>query len=640
MNISVHSPWSQVFGFAALDHVPVGSCGLNSRMEVVFWNKILERWTGINRWDILHHEIAEFFPHLGQLHYRLRLEEIFKGGPPLVLSSQLHGQIFPSTCANGMARLQHTTVTSIPTHDGSGCLACFAVEDVSEVTRRIADLRETRDKAEALAAEARRANAAKSEFLANMSHELRTPLNAIIGFSRLMKRKLKGTLPDRQQKNLDLIEQSGEQLLALVNDLLDFERIEAGKLTIHRSETELAPLLEGLAVTLVPAAEEKGLKLVFESRDLPTAILTDKDRLRQILTNLLTNAIRYSDQGTITVTSASEGEQLKFTVSDQGVGMTDEQLEKIFDPFHQVDASHTRERGGVGLGLAIVSRLVRLLRGEISVTSAKGKGSCFTVSLPVGDGLAGLVPRGSGADILVVDDNLDYLEAIYSELSEAGFRVTVAPSGEQALKLLAGHVPDVVLLDIMMPEMNGWEVLRRLRAQPELAHVPVVITSVVNERPIGLDVEFSGWLTKPFDLEDFKRFLVAEKSGEEDLQGDLVIVEDDPQTAQLMVQVFEDTGMQPLVFAGEQEAREHLSQGLPAVLILDLHLQEGSGWSLLSHLRTLPDNKKTRVFIYTASDLTAQEREQLKDHFVSVVHKHGRDSLSQLVGSIVDVKPE
>jgi len=472
----------------------------------------------------------------------------------------------------------------------------------------------------------------KGEFLANMSHELRTPLNAIIGFSRLMKRKLQDTLPERQQKNLNMIEQSGEQLLTLVNDLLDFERIEAGKLTIHRAPLEVAPLLEGLATTLRPQAEEKGLQLVFQEESLPAQLITDKDRLRQILTNLITNAIRYSDTGTITVSTSVKDEHICFQVADQGLGMSEEQLEKIFQPFHQVDASHTRERGGVGLGLAIVARLVRLLKGDINVTSVLGQGSTFTLSLPLGDTLAGLVPQGSGPEVLVIDDNPDYLEAIHSELSQAGFRVTVASSGAQALQLLNQQRPRVLLLDIMMPEMDGWEVLRRLRAQPELAQIEVVITSAVEERPVGLDLHFSGWLTKPFDIEDFRKFLV-EHPGIPD--GELVIVEDDPQTAQLMVQVFEDTGRKATIYDAEAPAREHLNRSLPGVLIVDLNLQEGSGWSLLSHLRSLPGNEKTRVLIYTASDLSSDEKLQLQKNLVSVVHKHGRDSLSELVNSIV-----
>lgn len=479
----------------------------------------------------------------------------------------------------------------------------------------------------------------KGEFLANMSHELRTPLNAIIGFSRLMKRKLGETLPARQAKNLEMIEQSGEQLLSLVNDLLDFEKIEAGKLDVRREDVELASLLDALSDTLTPMAAEKGLKLVFQREALPEVIPSDKERLRQVLTNLVTNGIKYSDTGTVTLTARGQDDWVVFTVTDQGIGMSADQMEKIFDPFHQVDASQTRERGGVGLGLAIVARLVRLLRGRISVESEVGSGSTFTVTFPAGDGTAHLVPKGSGAEILVIDDNLDYLESIYAELTAAGFRVLSASSGQQALDILAGTQPSAILLDIVMPEMDGWEVLRRLRSQPNLAAIPVIVTSVVNDRPVGLDVDFAGWLSKPFEFDELKRFLIADRlAGGE--RGSLVIVEDDPQTAQLLEQTFEDSGIQPAIFSSESQAREHLSHSLPAVLILDLNLEEGSGWSVLTYLRSLPESEKTRVFIYTASDLSAEEKARLNESFVTVVNKHGRDSLSQLVSSIVSEKTQ
>ena len=472
----------------------------------------------------------------------------------------------------------------------------------------------------------------KGEFLANMSHELRTPLNAIIGFSRLMKRKLQGTLPERQQKNLDLIEQSGEQLLALVNDLLDFERIEAGRLSIHRDHFELSSTLEDLLTSLQPQADEKGLQLRLELGPLPPSFYSDRDRLRQVITNLLTNAIRYSDRGTIRLEATAEDERLWIRVHDQGLGMSEDQLEKIFEPFHQVDASHTRERGGVGLGLAIVTRLVRLLRGDISVTSQLGVGSTFSLSFPIEDTLNKLQPQGQGPEVLVVDDNLDYLEVIHHELTQAGFRVRVASSGQQALDQLLEHRPALVLLDIMMPEMNGWEVLVKLRSHPDLKDIRVVITSVVDEKPLGLDVDFAGWLTKPFQLEDFKRYFQEQSAS---LESGLMIVEDDPQTAQLMVQVFEDTGVIPRVVATEDEALVELKKQLPSVLILDLHLQQGSGWNILNELRSQAGAETVQVLIYTASDLSLQERERLKAKFVSVVQKHGQDSLRELVRSII-----
>ncbi|MFN8610975.1 MAG: response regulator [Vulcanimicrobiota bacterium] len=539
--------------------------------------------------------------------------------PIAVIGSTFHRII-------GRRRTDESDHVPIYFKDELGRLAFNANRTIDILTRaraqQEADAESLRTKNQELA----EAYRTKGEFLANMSHELRTPLNAIIGFSRLMKRKLKDTLPERQAKNLDLIEQSGEQLLALVNDLLDFERIEAGRLSIHRDSFALAELLEALVASMRPTAEEKGLQLELRIAEVPVYFYSDKERLRQVLANLLTNAIRYSDSGAVCLEAWSESAQLWLRVSDQGLGMSPEQMEKIFEPFHQVDASHTRERGGVGLGLAIVTRLVELLKGKITVSSRLGAGSQFTLCFPLDDGLAALQPRGNGQEILVVDDQIDYLEVIHHELSEAGFRVTVANSGEKALALLQDWIPSLVLLDIMMPEMNGWEVLRQLRANPRLREVRVVITSVVNEKPVGLDVDFAGWLTKPFQLEDFKRFL----AGPEALRGGLMIVEDDPQTVQLMLQVFEDTGLTPVVFSSEAEARQHLTGTTPAVVILDLHLKEGSGWGLLGDLKG-----RTKVFVYTASDLSQAEREQLKAHFVSVVQKHGQDSLRQLVQSVI-----
>jgi signal transduction histidine kinase/CheY-like chemotaxis protein len=530
--------------------------------------------------------------------------------------------------------------------EGSDRVPIFYKDEVGRLAfnanRTIDTLTEARSQLEVTATnlaqknqELEQAYRTKGEFLANMSHELRTPLNAIIGFSRLMKRKLGDTLPERQARNLQMIEQSGEQLLTLVNDLLDFEKIEAGKLDVRREEVELAPLLESLLETLTPLAADKGMALRFESQHLPPTLQSDKERLRQVLTNLVTNGIKYSDSGTVTLRAGVEGEWVVFGVSDQGIGMTPEQLEKIFDPFHQVDSSQTRERGGVGLGLAIVARLVHLLRGRISVESEPGVGSTFEVCFPLGkaEDTSHLVPTGSGPEILVVDDNVDYLEAIYEELSGAGFRVLCASSGPQALEVLAERRPRAILLDIVMPEMDGWELLRRLRAQPRLADIPVIVTSVVNDKPVGLDVDFAGWLSKPFEFEELKRFLLNDR-----LAGDrngLVIVEDDPRTAQLLEQVFEDSGIRPLLFSRETEACEHLSRALPAVLVLDLNLEEGSGWSVLSHLRGLPGSERTRVFVYTASDLTGEEKARLSESLVTVVTKQGGDSLSELVSTIV-----
>lgn len=548
-------------------------------------------------------------------------------GPVSTISNLFHR-------ITGRGKTEDTDLVPIFYKDEVGRLAFNANRTLDTLTEARRQVEQNASKLAEKNKELEEAYRTKGEFLANMSHELRTPLNAIIGFSRLMKRKIKD-LPPRQAKNLDLIKQSGEQLLVLVNDLLDFEKIEAGKLTVKREAVDFANLWDSLQTTLTPLAEEKQLSLLFESEGTPVSIHTDKDRFRQILTNLIVNAIKYSDEGVIRVVARTVDSHLEVSVKDQGIGMSPQQVEKIFDPFHQVDSSRTRERGGVGLGLAIVGRLVRILRGTIDVSSTPGEGSQFVVRLPLVDDISHLVPRGSGAQVLVVDDNLDYLEAIHTELSEAGYRVSAANCGPSALELLSGEYrPDVVLLDIVMPEMDGWEVLKQIRGNPELKETPVVITSVVNDKPVGLDLDVSGWLTKPFEFEELKQFLVSEQREQGGLEGGLVIVEDDLQTAALLEQVFEDSGIQPRIFSTEREARALLEEETPAVLILDLHLEEGSGWSILSYFRSLPENERTRVFIYTASDLSQEEKERLQESFVTVVTKHGQDSLAELVNKI------
>ena len=534
----------------------------------------------------------------------------------------------------GRGRTEETDRVPIYFKDEVGRLAFNANRTIDILTEARSMLEVNAQSLAQKNAELEQAYRTKGEFLANMSHELRTPLNAIIGFSRLMRRKLEGTLPPRQQKNLSLIEQSGEQLLTLVNDLLDFEKIEAGKLVISFDSLEMKPFFETMLVTLKPTAEAKSLNLNFSTQDCPDVFWTDRDRLRQILTNLVTNAIKYSDGGEVRLETAVEAEHIVFTITDQGIGMDEAQLARIFDPFHQVDSSETRERGGVGLGLAIVARLVRLLRGDIKVESSQGEGSKFTVRLPLERSCSHLLPEGTGPAVLVIDDNLEYLESIHAELSGAGYRVTVASSGEDALEILSSLIPRVILLDIVMPSMDGWEVLRRIRALPALSSVPVVVTSAVDDRPVGLDVDFAGRLSKPFEFEEIKRFLTSGDATGEMGQRGLMVVEDDAQTRHLLEQVLEENGLRPAFCSTEQEAKDRLNTSLPSVLILDLNLEEGSGWSVLTHLRGLPGSETTRVFIYTASDLDENQLTRLKNGVATLITKHGQDSLARLVTSI------
>jgi PAS domain S-box-containing protein len=562
-----NSPWAQVFGFSVLDNVPVGSCVLNSHFEVVFWNKVLEHWTGIDRWEILNKPVASYFPNLAKAHYHKRLEGVFQGGAPLVLSSRLHGQIFPSICADGRPRLQHTTVTSIPTYDGSGCLACFAVEDVSEVTRRIADLKATRDHAERLAKEAWGANQAKSQFLANMSHELRTPLNSILLMSDLLVEQKDNNLNKSERNSLRIINQSGEALLRLVNDILDFSKGEVGKLELVPEKVSLGALLNEVQESLSPLFKDRGLEFgVVVKEGIPAEVVSDPHALTRIARNLLSNAAKFTLEGRVTLTlkpvaddwenpDGGKGVWLALAVKDTGVGVALDRQDAIFDPFCQEDGTTSRHYGGTGLGLSISRQLGEMLGGRLELDSTPGEGSTFTLFFPVtevSDRLLqarrtlmpavielGVKPPGvkssgareveavnvfledasehpldpeilAGLHILVSDSDMRTLYTLAGVLESAGAQVQIATSLPETLSQLdRGPLPDLLLSGLLSPDKINEDQVRALRELAEREDLAIICMSRQPEDNsclgcVGCMAKLS--LSRPFSQED----LVAE----------------------------------------------------------------------------------------------------------------------------------
>ncbi len=333
---------------------------------------------------------------------------------------------------------------------------------------------------------------AKSQFLASMSHELRTPLNAIIGFSRLVLKKTEGQIPEQQQKNLRLINDSGQALLALVNDLLDFERIEAGRLKITIEEVDVDEMIGTMEATLRPTAEKKGMTLACRVEGGPLWVKTDPDRLRQILVNFTNNAIKYSEKGHVDVVVRSTAVGVVFSVKDQGIGIPKDQLKKIFEPFHQVDGGFSREREGVGLGLAIVGRLVEMLGGTVAVESEAGVGSTFSFTLPLGALIEKARPAPSQAnpvgsksvDVVVVEDDAATLALIEQhlnpnekpELGQTTFRVRRARNVKEAMACFDDVIPAALVLDLALPGLDdGFAVLEDLRARAAGKEVQVVV---------------------------------------------------------------------------------------------------------------------------------------------------------------------
>jgi signal transduction histidine kinase/DNA-binding NarL/FixJ family response regulator len=366
---------------------------------------------------------------------------------------------------------------------------------------------------------AEEASRAKSAFLANMSHELRTPLNAIIGYSEMLEEEAQGSGEAENIRDLQKIQAAGKHLLSLINDVLDLSKIEAGKMTVHLETFEVSPMIEEMLTTLQPAIEKNANTMKVRVADDVSMMRADLTKVRQILYNLLSNAYKFTDHGHISLEvdqSTVEGrDYIRFRVSDTGIGMTAKQQKGLFQEFTQADVSIARKYGGTGLGLAISHRFVQLMKGRIQVESQPDQGSTFTVHLPAkvvietvdaaeSDGTSDALdaPSETKPDrdtILVIDDDPAVRDLMSRSLTKLGFHVVAASGGEEGLRLAKKVNPLVITLDVVMPDWDGWTVLNKLKADSEVAKIPVIMVTVVDNEAMGLDLGASSYLIKPVD---------------------------------------------------------------------------------------------------------------------------------------------
>jgi len=494
------------------------------------------------------------------------------------------------------------------------------------------------------------ANQHKSQFLANMSHELRTPLNAIIGYSEILQEDVADLGRDNLVPDLRKIEGAGRHLLSLINDILDLSKVEAGRMDIFLEDVEIVPLLEEVRAIIVPLAEKNGNAVEYRVADNLGSMRTDRTKLKQSLLNILSNANKFTENGRVTlVTERIENGQtaVRFAISDTGIGMSEEQLGRLFQAFTQAETTTSQKYGGTGLGLVITRNFCQLLGGDVTVASKPGEGSTFTITLPDRPTTQPEVkstdaPQIAGevhaTTVLVVDDDPAARDLLTANLKGAGYRLIHAASGAEALNLARMVRPDAITLDVLMPKPDGWDVLTALKADAQLRDIPVIMVTVLSERGIGLSLGAVEVLTKPVDRAQLSALMHSLLRRE----GPILLVEDDASARELISQSVEKMGLAVAAVVNGRQALTWLgAHPEPAMILLDLVMPEMDGFEVLDALAARADWRDIPVIVITAKQLTAAERERLLRQAQKIIAKGAasRLDIAAAVGEALRRRP-
>lgn len=473
----------------------------------------------------------------------------------------------------------------------------------------------------------------KATFLANMGHELRTPLNAIIGYSEILQEEAHEAGYAELIPDLDRVRTAGRKLLHLVNELLDLARLEAGALQLRVEPVAVPSLLAEVATAVRPLLQTHYNRLEVSCPPDLLTIQADPDKLRQALYNVVANAAKFTEGGTVRLSAeagtAADGNWVEFQVQDSGIGMTAEQVAGLFNEFQQADASTTRKHGGAGLGLALAQRYCRMMGGAIRATSTPGQGSLFVLRLParVADPHATashtalettirVRAKGKGAGLaLIIDSDAPARDLLVRALVREGFDVVEAHDGHEGLGQAIALHPDLILLDVALADMDGWAVLAGVRADPTLARTPVILATMVDERKKGFALGATEYLTKPISRRDLAAVVGKyRRSGEgtgESAAGYLLVVEDDPLTRRLLVRALRGEGWPVVEAADGQAALQRVAAEPPRLILLDLILPDLDGFELLGRIRQATAGPPIPVIILTALDIAPEEQQRL-----------------------------
>jgi PAS domain S-box-containing protein len=556
----------------------------------------------------------------------------------------------------------------VPIRDAAGKISGVQaiVWDVTEAKAAEEELRRAKQASEAahqqalVAKEAAdEASQAKSQFLANMSHELRTPLNAIIGYSEMLQEEVEDLDQTQLTPDLQKIHGAGKHLLGLINDILDLSKVEAGKMALYLEDFDIAGTVTEVASTVRPLVAKNGNQLeVFCPADIGR-MRADTTKVRQTLFNLLSNASKFTEKGVIKLEVRRQTSDVKtaggallvsdlrpltsviFAVSDTGIGMTEEQMGRLFEAFSQADASTTRKYGGTGLGLAISRKFCRMMGGDLTVASVPGQGSTFTATLPAQVQSQSTEPgtsfvkkptiESAGSTVLVIDDDPTARDLIERTLTKAGFGVLLANDGPSGIEMALKLKPRVITLDVMMPGMDGWAVLTALKADLATADIPVIMLTIVDEKQIGFALGAADYFTKPIDWSRMTASLQKYRTPAN--HQTVLIVEDDAPTREMLRRTLIKERWEVLEAENGRVALEKLNGVVPALILLDLMMPEMDGFEFMEELRKRPECRQVSVVVITAKDITEQDRQRLNGQVARVMQK-GAFQMEDLVREV------
>jgi adenylate cyclase len=522
--------------------------------------------------------------------------------------------------------------------------------DITELKQHEAELADLVEKLKVARDAADQANQTKSNFLANMSHELRTPLNAIIGVTEMLQDDARDLKRNDEIEPLNRVTGAARHLLALINDILDLSKIEAGRMELNLETFSVAPLIDEVVKTFEMLAAKNANRIVVECDPATKSIHADQMRVRQALLNLVSNANKFTERGTVTIRARRREidgrEWIEIAVADTGIGMTPAQMEKLFQEFSQADSSTTRKYGGTGLGLAISQRFCQMMGGDISVQSEPGRGSTFTIRLPaniIGIDTAAAAPEATpwtrttatshdAPLIVVVDDDPTGREVVARFLEREGFSVALADGGREALRLVRELHPTAVTLDVIMPDLDGWTVLAAIKGDPTLADIPVILMTIVDEKNRGYSLGAAEYLVKPVDREKLTQIL-RRICGP--IRGCVLVVDDDDIVRHQMRLQLQHGGWSISEAANGRIALARLDEARPDAIILDLIMPEMDGFEFLEEMRRRAEWRDIPIVVVTSKDLTAEDRSRLNGGVERIIQKTGRDDTLREVRGVL-----